>query len=116
MVPQGQGDLLLRRPSEDQQQPAGELRGGGMATTDAPSFSLLSESASASQQQQQQDSQDDSGADSGSKSAVHARLKKGRMAQYTGLSIRVNFNGPADEGMMLQQLSGGQKTLVRRGP
>ncbi|CDH49768.1 chromosome segregation protein [Lichtheimia corymbifera JMRC:FSU:9682] len=31
---------------------------------------------------------------------------------YTGVSIKVSFNSKSDEGMIMQQLSGGQKSLV----
>lgn len=31
---------------------------------------------------------------------------------YTGVSIRVSFNSKQDEGLRIQQLSGGQKSLV----
>ncbi|KAI7902915.1 uncharacterized protein BX663DRAFT_55209 [Cokeromyces recurvatus] len=32
--------------------------------------------------------------------------------RYTGVSIKVSFNSKSDEGMIMQQLSGGQKSLV----
>ncbi|KAI9024903.1 chromosome segregation protein sudA [Phycomyces nitens] len=32
--------------------------------------------------------------------------------RYSGVSIKVSFNGKTDEGMIMQQLSGGQKSLV----
>ena len=31
---------------------------------------------------------------------------------YTGVSIKVSFNSKVDEGLRIQQLSGGQKSLV----
>ena len=31
---------------------------------------------------------------------------------YTGISIQVSFNSKVDEGLRIQQLSGGQKSLV----
>lgn len=31
---------------------------------------------------------------------------------YTGVSIKVSFNSKTDEGLKIQQLSGGQKSLV----
>ena len=31
---------------------------------------------------------------------------------YTGISIKVSFNSKVDEGLRIQQLSGGQKSLV----
>jgi structural maintenance of chromosome 3 (chondroitin sulfate proteoglycan 6) len=38
--------------------------------------------------------------------------KKGRIDSYTGVSIKVSFNSKSDEGLQIQQLSGGQKTVV----
>ncbi|KAI8099956.1 RecF/RecN/SMC, partial [Halteromyces radiatus] len=32
--------------------------------------------------------------------------------RYTGIAIKVSFNSQSDEGMIMQQLSGGQKSLV----
>lgn len=31
---------------------------------------------------------------------------------YTGVAIKVSFNSKVDEGLRIQQLSGGQKSLV----
>ncbi|EFP91656.2 Structural maintenance of chromosomes protein 3 [Puccinia graminis f. sp. tritici] len=36
----------------------------------------------------------------------------GLISQYTGVSIKVSFNSKSDEGLRIQQLSGGQKSLV----
>ncbi|KAI8370556.1 putative chromosome segregation protein SudA [Radiomyces spectabilis] len=36
----------------------------------------------------------------------------GIFERYSGVSIRVSFNSKSDEGMIMQQLSGGQKSLV----
>ncbi|KAI8456728.1 RecF/RecN/SMC [Phakopsora pachyrhizi] len=36
----------------------------------------------------------------------------GTISQYTGVSIKVSFNSKVDEGLRIQQLSGGQKSLV----
>lgn len=41
--------------------------------------------------------------------AVHTA---GLISQYTGVSIKVSFNSKDDEGLRIQQLSGGQKSLV----
>lgn len=40
--------------------------------------------------------------------------KKDRSAidSYTGVAIKVSFNSKSDEGLRIQQLSGGQKSLV----
>ncbi len=35
-----------------------------------------------------------------------------RWKNYTGVSIKVSFNSKHDEGLRIQQLSGGQKSLV----
>ncbi|KAI8891371.1 structural maintenance of chromosomes protein 3-like protein [Backusella circina FSU 941] len=32
--------------------------------------------------------------------------------RYSGVAIKVSFNSKSDEGMIMQQLSGGQKSLV----
>lgn len=32
--------------------------------------------------------------------------------RYSGIAIKVSFNSKSDEGMIMQQLSGGQKSLV----
>lgn len=49
-----------------------------------------------------EDDDDDEGA-AGSKSTID---------NYTGISIKVSFNSKVDEGLRIQQLSGGQKSLV----
>jgi structural maintenance of chromosome 3 (chondroitin sulfate proteoglycan 6) len=36
----------------------------------------------------------------------------GGVENYTGVSIRVSFKSKSNEGLKLQQLSGGQKALV----
>nr|XP_018262378.1 chromosome associated protein [Kwoniella dejecticola CBS 10117]OBR84536.1 chromosome associated protein [Kwoniella dejecticola CBS 10117] len=41
-----------------------------------------------------------------------AGREKSEIDNYTGVSIRVSFNSKADEGQRIQQLSGGQKSLV----
>lgn len=38
--------------------------------------------------------------------------KSGTIESYTGVSIKVSFNSKSDEGLRIQQLSGGQKSLV----
>lgn len=38
--------------------------------------------------------------------------EKSEIDNYTGVSIRVSFNSKEDEGLLIQQLSGGQKSLV----
>jgi structural maintenance of chromosome 3 (chondroitin sulfate proteoglycan 6) len=38
--------------------------------------------------------------------------KKGGIESYTGVAIRVSFNSKHNEGLKIQQLSGGQKALV----
>lgn len=38
--------------------------------------------------------------------------RKSEIDNYSGVSIRVSFNSKADEGQRIQQLSGGQKSLV----
>ena len=38
--------------------------------------------------------------------------KKSEVDNYTGISIKVSFNSKSDEGLRIQQLSGGQKSLV----
>ncbi|PWN47834.1 putative SMC3 [Violaceomyces palustris] len=40
------------------------------------------------------------------------RRKKSKIDNYTGVSIKVSFNSKQDEGLRIQQLSGGQKSLV----
>ncbi|ORX40107.1 RecF/RecN/SMC [Kockovaella imperatae] len=41
-----------------------------------------------------------------------AAREKTEIDNYTGVSIKVSFNSKEDEGQRIQQLSGGQKTLV----
>ncbi|KAG8764001.1 Structural maintenance of chromosomes protein 3 [Serendipita sp. 397] len=36
----------------------------------------------------------------------------GSVDRYTGVAIKVSFNSKVDEGLRIQQLSGGQKSLV----
>ena len=38
--------------------------------------------------------------------------QKSSVDNYTGISIKVSFNSKVDEGLRIQQLSGGQKSLV----
>ena len=38
--------------------------------------------------------------------------QKSTIDNYTGISIKVSFNSKVDEGLRIQQLSGGQKSLV----
>ncbi|KAJ9091426.1 hypothetical protein QFC21_007216 [Naganishia friedmannii] len=39
-------------------------------------------------------------------------VRPGGIASYTGVSIEVSFNSKSNEGLRIQQLSGGQKSLV----
>jgi hypothetical protein len=43
---------------------------------------------------------------------VEQNKEKSEIDNYTGISIKVSFNSKADEGQRIQQLSGGQKSLV----
>ncbi|CED84349.1 Structural maintenance of chromosome protein 3 (sister chromatid cohesion complex Cohesin, subunit SMC3) [Phaffia rhodozyma] len=52
------------------------------------------------------DNQDDEDDDSGDET------RKSVIDSYTGVSIKVSFNSKSDEGLRIQQLSGGQKALV----
>lgn len=47
-----------------------------------------------------------------SKAPVIAKKKKSIIDSYTGVAIKVSFNSKSDEGLRIQQLSGGQKSLV----
>lgn len=38
--------------------------------------------------------------------------EEGGVENYTGVAIRVSFKSKSNEGLRLQQLSGGQKALV----
>lgn len=52
---------------------------------------------------------------SGSKKATtssNRKSKKTKISSYTGISIKVSFNSKSDEGQRIQQLSGGQKSIV----
>lgn len=40
------------------------------------------------------------------------KQKAGAIEAYSGISIKVSFNSKSDEGLRIQQLSGGQKSLV----
>ncbi|KAN0062775.1 Structural maintenance of chromosomes protein 3 [Thecaphora frezii] len=44
--------------------------------------------------------------------AALRKKKKSQIDSYTGVSIKVSFNSKHDEGLRIQQLSGGQKSLV----
>lgn len=44
---------------------------------------------------------------------VRSQYARKALAQYTGLAIKVKMSGHADDEMMIQQLSGGEKTMVR---
>ncbi|KAG8952494.1 Structural maintenance of chromosomes protein 3 [Tulasnella sp. 424] len=41
-----------------------------------------------------------------------ANRRRSSIENYTGVSIKVSFNSKVDEGLRIQQLSGGQKSLV----
>ncbi|KAK0546817.1 Structural maintenance of chromosomes protein 3 [Tilletia horrida] len=41
-----------------------------------------------------------------------AQESRSKIDSYTGVSIKVSFNSKSDEGLRIQQLSGGQKSLV----
>ncbi|KAG8968314.1 Structural maintenance of chromosomes protein 3, partial [Tulasnella sp. 427] len=41
-----------------------------------------------------------------------AQRRRSSIDNYTGVSIKVSFNSKVDEGLRIQQLSGGQKSLV----
>ncbi|MBW0487261.1 hypothetical protein O181_026976 [Austropuccinia psidii MF-1] len=56
-------------------------------------------------QKQLNDQREDSSGDEDAQPA-------GLISQYTGVSIKVSFNSKVDEGLRIQQLSGGQKSLV----
>ncbi|EGD75869.1 hypothetical protein PTSG_07983 [Salpingoeca rosetta] len=43
---------------------------------------------------------------------AHVRLRQTTTTAYSGVAIRVNFTGKGEDTHMLQQLSGGQKSLV----
>lgn len=44
--------------------------------------------------------------------AVARKKAGGGIESYTGVAIRVSFNSKQNEGLKIQQLSGGQKALV----
>lgn len=46
------------------------------------------------------------------KAKEKGKQKAGAIEAYTGISIKVSFNSKSDEGLRIQQLSGGQKSLV----
>lgn len=46
------------------------------------------------------------------KAKAKGKQKAGAIEAYTGISIKVSFNSKSDEGLRIQQLSGGQKSLV----
>ncbi|KAK9897698.1 RecF/RecN/SMC protein [Cystobasidium minutum MCA 4210] len=49
---------------------------------------------------------------SSKKAQGKGKNKAGAIEAYTGISIKVSFNSKSDEGLRIQQLSGGQKSLV----
>ena len=53
--------------------------------------------------------QDDDEASAADSQAIE---KTGRIEQYVGVAVRVTFTGKSDETHLLQQLSGGQRTIV----
>eukprot|EP00911_Craspedida_sp_UC1_P000791 UC1_evm2s604 len=84
LVPQGHASLIMQRRAE---QPAD----GDM--------------------EQESETEEDQENESGNVS-VGRRSVKTRVEQFTGVSIRVNFTGRGEDTTVLQQLSGGQRTLV----
>ncbi|KAK4689553.1 structural maintenance of chromosome 3 (chondroitin sulfate proteoglycan 6), partial [Tremellales sp. Uapishka_1] len=50
--------------------------------------------------------------DEESEATPDAQIQKSEIDSYTGVSIQVSFNSKEDEGQRIQQLSGGQKSLV----
>ena len=63
------------------------------------------------QQQQQEKNQDDMDIDNEDDEEPEDGVAEG-VENYTGVSIRVSFKSKSNEGLKLQQLSGGQKALV----
>ncbi|SPO29665.1 probable SMC3 - required for structural maintenance of chromosomes [Ustilago trichophora] len=51
-------------------------------------------------------------APSGAAAEESEEEQQGQVENYTGVSIKVSFNSKHDEGLRIQQLSGGQKSLV----
>lgn len=47
-----------------------------------------------------------------SEESLEQGREKSDIESYVGISIRVSFNSKHDEGQRIQQLSGGQKSLV----
>lgn len=45
-------------------------------------------------------------------SAASGKPARSAIDRYTGIAIKVSFNSKSDEGLRIQQLSGGQKSLV----
>jgi len=48
----------------------------------------------------------------GSEDGDRPQTSRSTIENYTGVSIKVSFNSKVDEGLRIQQLSGGQKSLV----
>ena len=55
---------------------------------------------------------EDEDSDEASAADSQAVEKTGRIEQYVGVAVRVTFTGKSDETHLLQQLSGGQRTIV----
>lgn len=60
-----------------------------------------------------EDEEEDSATGSGSAAASRPiKLPSGRIEMYVGVAVKVSFTGKETETQLLQQLSGGQKTVV----
>ncbi|UZJ51798.1 hypothetical protein CBS101457_001118 [Exobasidium rhododendri] len=58
------------------------------------------------------DEEEEEGDDDGDVAMKRAKVKTANVENYIGVLIKVSFNSKVDEGLQIQQLSGGQKSLV----
>jgi structural maintenance of chromosome 3 (chondroitin sulfate proteoglycan 6) len=122
LVPAGRGRLIMQK----------RLDGDVVAEAEAEAASEPEEEESASEPDEDDDDGEDDeeeatprkrkGKKPAKRKASTAKAKKVKKTpakkdrstidSYTGVSIKVSFNSKSDEGLRIQQLSGGQKSLV----
>lgn len=126
LVPAGRGRLIMQRKSEHDR--------GEEDQEEVEDMDEASQGESEGEQDEEDDGDEEEASRKGRKRAsTRSRQSKSKKAKkaprpskksakrdqdssgisaYTGVSIRVSFNSKQDEGLHIQQLSGGQKSLV----
>lgn len=112
LVPAGRGRLIMQKRLGDGQEVEEENVDGDDAM-DVDDEEEESEDLEEDEEEEQRPSKRKSKKQSRQKPVKKQKTKKGSAIDlYTGIAIQVSFNSKLDEGLRIQQLSGGQKSLV----